>query len=795
MKKLVLAFLILTSVAISSQNLPFKMERLNTDFKGVIYFNNTIFAYGDYGVILSTKDFGKNWKQNDIDEDSDIKNIIEINGRLIGIAGSNIIEYDNIRDVWNKYFIKDSIMYKDIAYANSQIFLISDNKIKSFDLNFNLIIEDFIKDNSKFKAIETKDNELNILTTNLKLIKYDTQNNFIKDSINLNSKINFISTDNLEFKIIDNDYYLGLISGLHKSIDGGFNWNKIDTIYNTFEVKNKIIYEISSLNNLKTPSEINFNKFEQNVKKNINQNYKNKDSTRLVFSYDFKGFIFISNDTIVSVGADKLIAMSIDGGKDWEVISYFNTYYAQHGNQLHIVNDSLIFALNRNFCINKSTNGGLTWLPQYFKYRNSSDYKIFNANYNNNWGENNTYFDNKGNGICVLTSRDYIQGQDSINFMRTFDFGNTYEYGYNKGLDIGDGLIGANFVKFDSNLILLSSDYNRFAPSYQNTNYIRLSKFDNKLNFIENIKINYQKILKIISDESQNSFFLIKDSTGINLCEYTSGIDTFRILYSKLNFLENQQIKRIRLLNNNKRKYLLYFTDSTSGGEVFDVQSGKFIITKRTVIDTLFFYNLDTKETIVSYVTTDTNSHLRNSIYGESFFKIDDSCFLSTSDGIIFNDNIFIDCKNWEEINVSTYSFWGILKGNKYIFCVNSNKDFSERKYGGVFRLSFLESKSSIETIEDQTYFYSYPPYPLPARNELKSLIYWDMSYNIDDSDIGVYDIYGNKIANREKISINKLNSYSGYLSWDCTGVGTGVYIIQIKHGTNTHNIRAMVVR
>ena len=69
------------------------------------------------------------------------------------------------------------------------------------------------------------------------------------------------------------------------------------------------------------------------------------------------------------------------------------------------------------------------------------------------------------------------------------------------------------------------------------------------------------------------------------------------------------------------------------------------------------------------------------------------------------------------------------------------------------------------------------------------------MSYNIDDSDIGVYDIYGNKISDREKISVNKLNAYSGYLTWDCLGISTGVYIIQIKHGPNTHNIRAMVVR
>ena len=46
--------------------------------------------------------------------------------------------------------------------------------------------------------------------------------------------------------------------------------------------------------------------------------------------------------------------------------------------------------------------------------------------------------------------------------------------------------------------------------------------------------------------------------------------------------------------------------------------------------------------------------------------------------------------------------------------------------------------------------------------NELKSLIYWDMSYNIDDSDIGVYDIYVNKVADKEKISIIIKMYYNG---------------------------------
>ena len=45
--------------------------------------------------------------------------------------------------------------------------------------------------------------------------------------------------------------------------------------------------------------------------------------------------------------------------------------------------------------------------------------------------------------------------------------------------------------------------------------------------------------------------------------------------------------------------------------------------------------------------------------------------------------------------------------------------------------------------IEVLNYLYAFPPYPLPAINEVRSLIYWDMSLDIDKDEINVYDIYG----------------------------------------------------
>jgi hypothetical protein len=96
-------------------------------------------------------------------------------------------------------------------------------------------------------------------------------------------------------------------------------------------------------------------------------------------------------------------------------------------------------------------------------------------------------------------------------------------------------------------------------------------------------------------------------------------------------------------------------------------------------------------------------------------------------------------------------------------------------------------------TIDKDNYLYSFPPFPNPATKEVRSLVYWDMSSDIEQDEIGVYNIFGAKLGDRSKISFDKLNLYSGYLIWNCAGMETGVYIIVIKHGTTTRSIKVMV--
>ena len=58
---------------------------------------------------------------------------------------------------------------------------------------------------------------------------------------------------------------------------------------------------------------------------------------------------------------------------------------------------------------------------------------------------------------------------------------------------------------------------------------------------------------------------------------------------------------------------------------------------------------------------------------------------------------------------------------------------------------------------------------------------------------INVYDIFGLKVAGREKIIIDKQKTYSGILSWDCSDVPSGIYLIHIKHGSESWTLKVIV--
>ncbi|MBP7215545.1 MAG: hypothetical protein KBA52_07915, partial [Candidatus Kapabacteria bacterium] len=64
--------------------------------------------------------------------------------------------------------------------------------------------------------------------------------------------------------------------------------------------------------------------------------------------------------------------------------------------------------------------------------------------------------------------------------------------------------------------------------------------------------------------------------------------------------------------------------------------------------------------------------------------------------------------------------------------------------------------------IERKNYFYSYPPYPLPAGEVVQAKIFWDLALDINTADIKVYDVYGKEISDGKDIIIIPETGWSG---------------------------------
>jgi hypothetical protein len=88
-------------------------------------------------------------------------------------------------------------------------------------------------------------------------------------------------------------------------------------------------------------------------------------------------------------------------------------------------------------------------------------------------------------------------------------------------------------------------------------------------------------------------------------------------------------------------------------------------------------------------------------------------------------------------------------------------------------------------------------PYPNPSNsssnNVVTTLIYWEAEINIDNSEIAVYDITGNKVSGKENLTLEKLNEWSGNIKWNCVGQPKGTYLIKIQHGNNTKTVKVVV--
>lgn len=165
---------------------------------------------------------------------------------------------------------------------------------------------------------------------------------------------------------------------------------------------------------------------------------------------------------------------------------------------------------------------------------------------------------------------------------------------------------------------------------------------------------------------------------------------------------------------------------------------------------------------------------------------------------LLTTTNVFVssnDGKDWIEYQVELltpegkdlYFNNGIVSGDYLVL----TSDY------GIWRAKLsdlgIEVKSSVEADIDRNYLYTYPPYPNPAKYEVKVHFYWDINLPMNVDDIRIYDITGKNIPINNNIRLEKQTNYKGNIVWDCSSVLPGIYIINIKHGTEEKAVKVVV--
>lgn len=140
---------------------------------------------------------------------------------------------------------------------------------------------------------------------------------------------------------------------------------------------------------------------------------------------------------------------------------------------------------------------------------------------------------------------------------------------------------------------------------------------------------------------------------------------------------------------------------------------------------------------------------------------------------------------------IQPYKILGVFKDNLII------SRFSNGLRGSkLFRTKLVNlgiSTSSVNNKIERNYLYTYPPYPNPAEAEINILTYWDINLPMKESDIMVYDLDGIEVNTDDKIKLVKQADHYGKVIWDCSGETTGVYFINIKHGSESKVVKVLV--
>lgn len=751
MKNLIFILIILNISILFSLELPFTYQRIGVDFEGAAFNQSSILAYGTGSIVLRSSDGGKSWEQIQVADDSlTIKEIKNYNGIYLGVLDKDFIikSVDNGL-TWQAKQIDNNQNLYDIDANSSNIYILKDETIEILDFDLNKTGSIDIDTSFHSRELFIHENMIYLPSDSGKIVTVDIDDNYNSSFIDFKSLNLCIDCKKLSrMKASISDIYVSSGRNLYKSTNKGKDWAAINTEFIMYNVFEKDLFDFNVLGHneffmcLPTLYKLNINGL---------QIVTIDSMKRYAMNLLIKDYSFICKDTIIVVGMYKTIIMSYDGGITWNFIS--NKQGGGAGDRL---DDLTQFTCNNDGQVFKTTNGGVTWLPQ--KYTDPLVKKFYQSDF--------CHFEKSGKGFF------YKQQVDSYanNLLISYDSGETYQQRYIREM--------ANY-RFNSVSLpmnCLDSVYYFFSTYIDQKNYYsKIFIYDTSFKFIKSKRIDSIQIVEVnkwkdklialgyerkypdsTGFDSVNCYIMYSDDGGWNWYKDFKMNTGDTNLY-QLNIFEDFLLIGAYYYPTHVRNYnYLYKVD---------------LIEKK-------HYLLIAEDTLSDFL---------------KFAKFGDWIYCGGNRMMYYCEDIVGNPYKWEKLPFVKYYTSGMWVNEKNTFAyVGATNKATRQSY----TLKFILKKPT-EVIEspqiETTQFWALPPYPIPAKNIVKSTIYWDMKYDINKDDIAVFNIYGAKIEGKENITIDILQPYSGDLIWDCSSQSSGIYFIRILHGDYTKVIPVMI--
>jgi hypothetical protein len=789
-----------------------------SDYYDCIYKENQIIVYGSNGVINISNDDGKTW---------DTKKIFE-RGKIIFMSH----EADGIYAVNENGVILKSTNYARYFLSFSKLEIELEDRIWSIIKNNDKII---FRTLSKLFLFDNMYNLIKVEPIpNLNLWMYEnidsTMSKFTNNIAFYNENV-IVSLDSAQFLIYDKNLKF------KEKLDLFYKIDKNQWISEVFTMQNKIIFS--------TYNYVFKYDFESKL---IDTLFKYKQNNKR-FNVFLKGviedkFMFLSNQDFEQY---KIHFVDLNGNLDTNIQVVNKTYapifdrdkVKKTINKVAKKDNKYILLGNRNTLIiveteiddkgntiskTKEVSKGFGFNPEFiaepYRFKNNVIFtlqKNFESDPNHKKGKEHVLFKVEDENTNLTPYIPYYKRDNGYFNTENFDARPLVRFSnFNKKTNELNIFATPSEMSIAEALHYKTKDFFRDTISYipffdnnvthaQSSDmiYTDLFVFNEKFIFGKYIRVsnlNYQSRVHTFQDNflTKNNYW-IEDSSGRNKkLEYMFTEDDKK--YSLFYYDYNKSTFEIKTSNNTFDNYQSLYTLNVNveflKHKTVEYGNIPYVIyllfNKETYKYSIEMLNLRDYSKFKLYEFTDElidNKTINFDVYQENIYLSIGNKFLH------FKGTL--ESPEWDEYslpnNGEIYNYMYIQ--NNFLYCKYSDdkNDFN------LYRIELVDSLvNSVEIdieneINSSEYVYLYEPYPNPTNNEINTEVFWSNSFDIDNSDIGVFNLNGNKVSSPTNLTLEKLNANKGNIKWDCVGQPKGTYLIKIQHGNNTKTVKVVV--